>query len=80
PLLSETSDYSSGTDLELQSMQSILSPQADSSPITFDFDELSLSYSIENINNPTSSSSPRRISLSSSSSLSSSTSPCSSIS
>ncbi|CAF3061908.1 unnamed protein product, partial [Rotaria socialis] len=80
PLLSETSDYSSGTDLELQSMQSILSPQADSSPITFDFDESSLSYSIENINNPTSSSSPRRISLSSSSSLSSSTSPCSSIS
>lgn len=79
PLLSETSDYSSGTDLELQSMQPTSSPQTDSSPFTFDFDEPSFSHSIENINNPTSSS-PRRMSLSSSSSSYSSTSPCSSIS
>jgi hypothetical protein len=80
PLLSETSDYGSGTDPELQSIQHI-SPQTDSSPLKFDFDEPSFSYLIDDPNNNLS---PiRRTSLSSSSSSSSSstsTSPSSSIS
>ena len=70
----ETSDYSSGTDLELQSIQH-LSPQTNSS-FTFNIDEPGHSYS-----NDYQASSIRRVSLSSSlSSSSSSTSPSSSIS
>ncbi len=65
----------------MQSIQHI-SPQTDSSPLTFDFDEPSFSYSIDDINNQASQ--IRRISLSSlsssSSPSSSSTSPSSSIS
>lgn len=82
PLLSETSDYSSGTDLEFQSTKPNISPLTDSSPFTFDCDEPSFSFSIEDINNPISSS-IRRISSSfssSSSSSSSATSPSSSMS
>lgn len=80
PVLSETSDYGSGTDLEFQAIQHI-SPQTDSSKFMFDFDERSFSCLIDETNN--NSSQTRRISSSSStssSSSSSSTSPSSSLS
>lgn len=81
PLLSETSDYGSGTDPELQSAKQI-SPQTDSSPVVFDFDESTFSYSNDDTTNH--SSQTRRIYLTSSSSSSASssslTSPSSSIS
>jgi len=79
PLLSETSDYGSGTDPELQSIQHI-SPQTDSSPLKFDFDEPSFSYLIDDPNNNLSSIRRTSLSSSSSSSSSTSTSPSSSIS
>jgi hypothetical protein len=77
PQLSETSDYGSGsgTDLEFQAIQH-LSPQAESPPSTFDFDERSFPCTTDDTINH-----PRRISLSSSSSSSSSSiSPSSSMS
>ena len=77
PLLSETSDYGSGTDPEQQSVQHVSPPIATSS-FKFDLDETSYSYSVDE-HHP---SSLRRTSLysSSSSSSSSPTSPSSSIS
>ncbi|CAF3490840.1 unnamed protein product [Adineta steineri] len=78
-LLSETSDYGSGTDPDLQSIQHV-SPLTDSSAFTFDFDE-TFSCSIDDANSHASQT--RRISLSSTSSSPSSsslTSPSSSMS
>jgi hypothetical protein len=73
PLLSETSDYGSGTDPEQQSIQHT-SPQIDSPPFTFDVAERSFSYT----NTDDYCTSQIRRASSSSSSSSSSTSPSSS--
>ncbi|CAF0800049.1 unnamed protein product [Adineta ricciae] len=74
-LLSETSDYGSSTDPELQSTQHI-SPFTESSPFTFDAEESSFNFpTLDSSSHP--STQTRRVSLSSSSSSSSSSSPTS---